>query len=341
MQRMQDFERKWAMGVIERHISSFSVTAANAQALMQLSQMYGEAYTLQVILPIVKNHTSNMGFIVAFLTALFRAGETDIVRPEIVRILFGDILAAVIPDLDLHRQASRDFGPGNESLRVISPEDLANLFFQCEYLGLSHEIDKLANKIILEASHMESTIFERLLLPLVKQLAPVVERDPNNINTPRFVKTFRTMIPSYINAYVQFPPQKPTGLEHQPRDCNLHCRDCNTFDDFLKSPDEEVLYFFKLNAKRRTHLEERLRGSSCRTETIKKGRLYTFVVTKKGLEWKNAMKEWNQRCGFALEKVEEIGVERLRSLLREGWEVDCLPIFADSNLSNDDDLLGE
>ena len=59
------------------------------------------------------------------------------------------------------------------------------------------------------------------------------------------------------------------------------------------------------------------------------------MVTKKGLEWESAMKEWNQRCGVALEKVEEIEVERLKSLLGEGWEVDCLPIFADSDLSSD------
>ena len=75
MQRMQDFERKWAMGVVERHTRSFSVTAAKAQALMQLSQMYGDEYTVDVGLPIVKNYFSNMGFIAAFLTALFELGK--------------------------------------------------------------------------------------------------------------------------------------------------------------------------------------------------------------------------------------------------------------------------
>ena len=64
-------------------------------------------------------------------------------------------------------------------------------------------------------------------------------------------------------------------------------------------------------------------------------------VTKGELEWKNAMKEWRQRCGLALEKVEEIGPERFNNLLGEGWEVDCLPLLADSDLSNGDDLLGE
>ena len=137
IQRMQDFERKWAMNVTETHSRSFSVTATNAQALMQLSQKYGEKYTFQVVLPIVKNHTSNVGFIVAFLTTLFRAGETDTLRTEVVQSLFKDILADVIPNLDLHCQASQDLRPGNDSLRVTSVENLANLFFQCEESGLS------------------------------------------------------------------------------------------------------------------------------------------------------------------------------------------------------------
>ena len=183
------------------------------------------------------------------------------------------MLVNVIPDLDLQGQASRDFGPGNESFRVIPPENLANQFFQCEELGLSHEIDQLADKIISEASHMKST--------------------PTS------------------NPHLK----SPRVLSANPATVVLHCKDCVTFDDFLKTPDVDVLYFFKLHAKRRTHLEERLRGSACRTETIKKGRPYTFVATKKGLEWESAMKKWNQRCGIALRMVEEIGPERLKSLL--------------------------
>ena len=85
VQRLQDFERKWVMKVIEIDSGSFSVTGANAQALMQLSQMYGEKYTFQVVLPIVKSYTSNIGFIVTFLTALFRAGEINTLQSQIIQ----------------------------------------------------------------------------------------------------------------------------------------------------------------------------------------------------------------------------------------------------------------
>lgn len=339
MQRMQDFERRCAMNVAETSGVRFSVTAANAQALMRLSEKYGDEFTFQVVLPIVKDHTSNAGFIVAFLTTLFRAGETDTLRPEVVQNLFKDILADVIPALDLHCPASQDFRPEDDSLRVMSAENLANLFFQCEKLDFSHEIDQLADKIIYEASRVNSTTFERILLPLLKQLAPVVERGPNNINTPSYVKIFRTVIPSYINTYVQSPPQKPADLERQPRDCSLYCEDCVGLNVFLKNPDQSSTYFLDMKATRRNHLEERLRGSSCGTKTKKLGTSYMLVVEKKRWEWDNAMRKWNQRCGVALEKVEEIGVERLTGLLGEGWEVNCLPIFADSDLSNDHESL--
>ena len=339
MQRMHKFEREWAINVGETLNRRFCESPANAQALMQLSEKYGENYTFEVVIPIVKKHLSDVGFITAYLTMLFRAGETNTLRTKVVEKLFKDILANMIPDLNLHCTASPDFELSFPEM--MSAENLAVLFSQCERLGLAHDIDKLATKIIFEASSARTATFERILLPLLKQLPQVVERGPNNTNTLSYVKIFRAVIPAYIDTYVQSPPQKPTGIEPQPCDCSLQCGDCAGLDAFLKSPDKVTTYFHNLSDKRSEHLEERLRGSMCSMVTRKISGMYHFTVTKRGLEWKNAMKEWNQRCDAALEKVEEIGPERLKSLLGEGWEVDCLPIFADFDLSNDDDWLGE
>ena len=344
MQRMHKFEREWAINVGDRVGRRFCVSPANAQALMQLSEKYGEKYTFEVVIPIVKKHLSDVGFITAYLTMLFRAGETNTLRTEVVEKLFKDILANMIPDLNLHCPASPDFDlsdPGDGSPEVMSAENLAVLFFQCERLGLTHDIDKIATKIIFEAPSARTATFERVLLPLLKQLPPVVERGPNNTNTPSYVKIFRAVIPAYIDTYVQSPPQKPTGFEPQPCDWSLHCGDCAGLDAFLKSPDKATTYFNDLCDKRSEHLEERLRGSTCSMVTTKIAGRYTLKVTKRVLEWKIAMNEWNQRCEAALEKVEEIGPERLKSLLGEGWEVECLPIFADFDLSHDDNWLGE
>ena len=193
MQRMQKCEREWAIAVGETHGRRFCVSPANAQALMQLSEKYGENYTFEVVLPIVKNHLSDVRFIMAYLTMLFRAGETDTLRTEVVEKLFKDNLANMIPDLNLHCPASPDFDlsdPGDESPEVMSAENLAVVFFQCERLGLAHDIDKLANKIISEASSVKSATFERILLPLLKLLPPVVKRTGDNVNTPSYVRTY-------------------------------------------------------------------------------------------------------------------------------------------------------
>ena len=338
MQRMQKFERDWAINVGERPGRRLSVSSANAQALMQLSEKYGEDFRFEVVLPIVKKHHSDVGFIMAYLTMLFQAVGTDTLRIEVVEKLFKHILAHMIPDLNLHCPLS---DPGDESPEVMFAENLTVVFFQCEQLGLAHEIDQLANKIISEASSVRTATFERILLPLLKQLPPVVKQNCDHVDNPSYVRILRTVIPSYINTYVQSPPQKPTGFEPQSCDCTLHCEDCVGLDAFLQNPDKVTTYFHNISANRSDHLVERIKESTCGAEITKQDDWYMLKMTKRGLAWEKAMREWNQRCGFALEKVEEIGVERLTSLLGKGWEVDYLPVFADLDLSNDHGLLGE
>lgn len=337
VQRMQDFERDLAMSLTETHCGQLAVTAADTETLMQLSGRYGEKYTFQVVLPLVKKHTSNVDFTVAFLTALFRAGEADKLRLEVVRNIFKDVLGDMTLDIhvlykDLGRErALNEFvkrrrfdyiSYGSQateyhSPKVMTTENTTTVFFQCEKLGLAHEINQLADKIISQTPHANVLTFDRLLLPLLKQLPPP-DCEPGS-TSPKYETLFRTIISSYLKTYVQSPPQKPTGLERQPRGCSLHCEDCVQLDAFLKDPHGASTHF-AVKAKRRDHLEERLIDSYCSTETLRSGSPYTLVVKKKGSEWENAMKEWKQRCGVALKAVEGIGLEKLKGLLGEGWE---------------------
>ena len=71
IQRMQDFELGTSTTITETQGGESAMTAADAQTLLKLSQRYGEKYTFQVVLPLAKKNTSNVDFIVAFLTALF------------------------------------------------------------------------------------------------------------------------------------------------------------------------------------------------------------------------------------------------------------------------------
>ncbi|CAF9943153.1 MAG: hypothetical protein ALECFALPRED_010708 [Alectoria fallacina] len=338
-QNMQDIEREMAMSMAETQGGDISVTAADAQTLMQLSGKYGEKYTFQVVLPLVKKHASNVDFTVAFLTELFQAGEADKLRLEVVRSLFKDILGDVIPDLQLYHwevgreqprddfakrrrfdhdryrsQITEDHGP-----RIMTGENIATLFHHCDRLGLWHEIDQLANTMISHAPSASVATFEHVLLPLLKQLPPPVEREPKIESPHSYNLLFRAVLSSYIITYVQPAPPKPTGLERPPRSCGFYCDECVKLDTFLKNPDQAQARF-RVKAKRRDHLEDRLRQSYCSTEIITSGTPYTLVVKKMGMEWENQMKEWKQRCGVALKAIEEIGFEKLRGLLGEGWE---------------------
>ena len=331
------------MSMTETLDKNTALTEIDAQSLMQLCERYGENHTFQVILPFVKKHTSNVDFILAFLTALFRAGEAEKLRVEVVQNLSKDILTDVIPDLDLHHRDSPDSGrsqagfeynkrrrlgyyhnhaiqvaAGDDS-RVMTANKLATLFLQCAKLGLSHEIDQLADKIGSHAPNASTILFEGLFLPLLKQLPSVVNQGSKSLSTPSYATMFRTVIQSYISTHVQSPPPKPTGFERQPRGCSLYCADCVSLDAFLKDAKKPTAHF-AVKAQRREHLEQRLRESTCSTETMKNGTPYTLVVKKRGMEWENAMKEWEKRCGFANKKVEEIGVEKLTGLLGDEWE---------------------
>ena len=343
LKRLEDLEWEMAMSMTEKLDKNTAVTENDAQSLMQLSERYGENHTFQVILPFIKKHTSNVDFILAFLTALFRAGEAENLRVEVVQNLSKDILTDVIPDLDLHHRDSQDSGRSqagleynkrrrlgyyhNHAIQVAAEDDskvmtankLATLFLQCAKLGLSHEIDQLADKIGSHAPNASTVSFEGLLLPLLKQLPPVVNQGSNSLNIPSYATMFRTVIQSYISTYVQSPPPKPTGFERQPRGCSLYCENCVSLDAFLKDAKKPTAHF-AVKAQRREHLEQRLSQSTCSTETMKNGTPYTLVVKKRGMEWENAMKEWEKRCGFANKKMEEIGFEKLTGLLGDEWE---------------------
>lgn len=338
-QNMQDIERGMAMSITETKGGDVAVTAADTQTLIQLSEKHGEKYTFQGILPFVKKYALNVDFTVAFLTGLSRAGEANKLRLEVVQNLFKDILGNVIPELDLHyREVNRE-QPRNEfakrrrfdhdnyrsqaaedqTPRFITAENLAALFHHSEKLGLSHEIAQLADKIISHAPSANVLTFEKILLPLLKQLPSAVEGKSEITSPHSYQQLFRTVLSSYINIYVKPAPQKPTGWERQPRGCSLYCEDCVKLDAFLKN-QEKAQACFSVNGMRRDHIQERLRQSYCRLETRRDGSPYTLVVQKTGMEWENAVKEWNQRCVVALKEVEQIGVEKLRGLLGEGWE---------------------
>ena len=343
VQRMEDLEREMATSMTETMNKNTAMTEDDAQSLMQLSERYGENHTFQVILPLVKKHTSNVDFILSFLTVLLQAGEAGKLRVEVVQNVFKDILADVIPDLDLHHRDSPDSGRSQAGFeynkrrrlgyydsytthvaaeansKVTTADKLATLFLQCEKLGFPHEIDQLADNIGSFAPTANTSSFEGLLLPLLKQLPPVTNQGSDSLSTPRYANVFRTVIQSYISAYVQSPPPKPTGFERQPRGCGLSCEDCVSLDAFLMDAKKPIAHF-AVKAQRREHLERRLEKSTCSTETLRNGTPYTLVVKKQGGEWENAMKEWEKRCAVANQKVEEIGVEKLRGLLGDEWE---------------------
>ena len=340
-QGIEDFEREIARSITIAETGGLSVTAADAQILLQLSEKYGENYTFEVILPLVKKNVSNLRFIVAFLKALVRAGNDKRLRLEAVRHLFKDVLSDAIPDLHLHHQAyghdqaqnrftkrvrldydsRRPPAAADQSSRLVSVADLASLFDQCIELGLLYEIDQLSDKIISQASKANTTTFEGLLLPLLKQHPPPGESASDSISTSThsYAKLARTVVSSYIHNYVEAPPLKPVGYERQPRGCGPSCEDCVSLDTFLKSPDSYQTRF-SVNGKRRDHIEERLKQSYCVIATIREGTPYTLVVEKTGREWENARKEWRQRYGVALKAIEDVGFERLKGLIGEEWE---------------------
>ena len=338
-QSIQDLEREMAMSITEPGSGDIVVTAADAQTLIQISEKYGEKYTFEVILPLVKKQTSNVGFTFSFLAELYRAGEADTLRLEVVRNLFKDILGDHIAEIHLQEQEVEREQLWNGSIkrrrldydrhgsqtaedqspRPCTSKDLAILFRNCERLHLLHEVDQLTNKITSHAPNANSTTFEHLLLPLLKHLPPRVESCSPSIDSHSYNGLLQTILSHYIKICVQPAPRKPTGWERQPRGCNLYCEDCVKLDAFLKDPDKPHAHF-SVNGKRRDHIQERVNKGYCWTETVRDGSPYTLVVQKTELEWEKAMKEWKQRCAVAIKAIEDIGLEKLRTLLGQGWE---------------------
>ncbi len=341
---MLDFGRKMFMSLTAIEDGDTILTAADAQILMQLSEKYGESCTFRTVLPLVKKCAANMGFIVAFLTELLSAAESDHLRMEVVHNLFKDILNDVTADIRLQWETGReqtrnetakrrrlDYDnhgsqvAGEQSPNTVTAEKLGTLFQHCEKLGLSHEINQLVETIVSQTPDADVKTFENLLLPLLQQLPPTSPSSKATDSHP-YRALFHTVLSSYITTCVQPAPLKPTTWQRPPRGCSLYCEDCVKLDEFLKDAEERQ-GFFSVNGKRRDHIQEHLNKGVYGlnkgfygTETLRNGTPFTLVVEKTGAEWENAMRAWRRRCRWAVSTVEHVGVEKVRGVLGEGWE---------------------
>lgn len=322
--------------MLEIHSGTLDVATTDVKALLQLSAQYGEKYMLKAVLPLVKKYASNVDFVIAFLTELSVAVDIGIVRLEVVQNFYRDILGDFTADFELHCQSTEDspqrceypkrsrfnyktYGSSSRTdlpRRTTTAENLSAIFHHCERLGLSQQNDQLIKAIAKLALNTKSMTFETLLLPLLRKLPP-----PNSPSSSlQYHQTlFHTVLSSYISTYVQPPPIKPTTWRRLTRGCSSECADCANLDTFLSNPQKPQAHF-TVNGKRRDHVQERLTQSYCNIETDKTGTPYTLIVAKTDLEWEHAMTEWKQRYGVAMKALDEIGFQKLTSILGEGWK---------------------
>ena len=313
-----------------------SVSTEDVKALIDLAIKFGERYMFQEILPFVKNKLTDVNFSIAFLTALYEAAKSSVIRLGVVQNIYKDILNEFTAEFEVsykeikskvqrcdHPKRSRftyrDYGPMNTQQHdtgLMTADHLAKIIRQCEVIKLPEEIDGLLNVMSNHAHTVDIAAFEMLLLPLLKLLPPVFEQQGMPLTTEQYQNLFQMVLNAYVQRYVQREPEAPRTWARQARGCG--CEDCTSLDCFLTNPDR-LFGRFCMPGKRRDHLEQQLQRSYCRVETERAGSPFTLMVWKTLGEWEHELSEWKQRCDTALKTFDEIGHEKLRGLLKDRY----------------------
>jgi hypothetical protein len=200
--------------------------------------------------------------------------------------------------------------------------NLAFLLCMCSKLDLTPELDQIISKILTESHTVSVELFDQVILPFFKILVKMLDKQEAHLTEPRFRLLFQQGLAIYQDRYVKPEPSKPTDWTRLARGCG--CNDCNELDSFLCSPILRTGRFCRVQ-KTRKHLELRL---SCdyndyKFDTDRHGSPQTLVITKTRnvSQFTRDLDQWKIRGKWAIQNIKAMGVEPLRKLLGDQFDV--------------------
>lgn len=173
----------------------------------------------------------------------------------------------------------------------------------------------LSNALKAQANAANVAIFDQFLLPALKGMLHLALKGDPSPHTPLYRDVYDAVLCSYLRRYVGSKPGPHTDWARKPRGCGSHY--CPELDSFLTDKNNSV-GSLKFVEHIRKHYLQRLYSSPHKTEVVKRSSPHELVVTK-GDDWKEALRDWEQRTATAKKKFEDIGEQSLRDILGDQY----------------------
>ncbi|KAL8848580.1 MAG: hypothetical protein Q9221_006413 [Calogaya cf. arnoldii] len=303
--------------------------------LLLKARAQGDAFVVDIILPICKLVIRNMDFVADTISKLYETTNNSRLSRSIVPGFARDIVIALAQEMSEHCvsksgkesktdhfQPIRSMHPMHTVSQPFYNPDLyktsmswkaiTKLFCHCENLGVVDGVPVLT-KVLLEITQASAVIDLTLfLMPLIKSLSSEL---PENLGThSHHQELFKQVIYRYIEDYVGSKPSPPHNLTREDNrdkcyadrgfyaDPNewYNCKECKALNEFLAAPDRSE-WRYKIAEPGRKHLDRRLYNLDCISFTDK--------------SYRDALKQWERRCAEAKSGIEGIGHEKLRKFL--------------------------
>jgi hypothetical protein len=179
-------------------------------------------------------------------------------------------------------------------------------------------LESLVQKITAEAKQITGEEFNRLWIPFLQGMVPILENHQVPLSSPRWQQVYTGLLQAYLVNYVQEPPPKQPVSSDQ---VNCICRDCKELNKFLGNPNQRVGRF-PVGKGRRAHLHQQLDIAriNCSHETERNGNPQTLIVTKRATRYELACAAWKERKHEAEVQMQAFDEGKLRALLDERYE---------------------
>ena len=328
------------------------VRKGDTKRLVDKARSQGDAFVLDVVLPICKLVVRNMDFVADTISQLFEGIKSGWTSRSTISTLARESMTTLGQEMSAHcvSRSHEDFktsrfqpvayerwelSHGADGL--MSWPAITKLFRLCEMLEIIDCVHFLIKPVIEIARASEvinvtwTSDFTLFLIPLIKSVASKFPVVPGNLSL--YQTLFQQVLHFYLRRYVSEKPSPPQTFfqDADRRKCydspglvqkstkRLDCGVCAALNDFLAAPDRSE-WRFKAAEPARNHIDRHLFRVDCSSFTDRsQGIPFTLVISKTKKSYRDALARWERRRKEAKSEFEGIGQGKLKMFLGEQY----------------------
>ncbi|KAH7327404.1 hypothetical protein BKA65DRAFT_597938 [Rhexocercosporidium sp. MPI-PUGE-AT-0058] len=327
-------------------IASGVTSASDGVLLANYCATLAHSAMVNKILPVVKRNVKFTAMTISFQLTVFQASVDGQIPTDVVREIFGGVISTLLPNFGLRALGAAALEkpdvepPKFESIYCPPPlpivvcnsqriNDIASLLCHCHSLGLSQHLDVIVSNLATEASTTGLDDFRTIFLAFLKTLGATLRKSNIAVQRSPFQALYQHVMSTYIERYVQQPPNIFSDWTRETITCRERCKDCDKLNDFLSNPRQQAADFL-MGGPRREHLLSKVRDTGIEADQRKKypsGSAYALFLTKNTAYIELGHKAWENRREATRESFRDIESEaNLHDLLADLY----VPIMAAS-----------